>query len=476
MQTEKRRNLVLKRAARQLTFRRAALVAISSLEQSMLGTTDVKRFVRLNTRLLQLQTASLMAESDFLEALAEIGHNDKELIVMKLMDRDGNGKINLREMAIAFSKMDATKAYAKSVEDAHTAIQKSDEDGDGMLNRKEFSAFLKDLGDALECTFDDLCFCLMEWLSFNDTGHDIIQETMQDNAIFHSHDDDEEEQDNQKHDVEEEVTETRIALLFQCLDSHGRGRVLFLDVFERLFETIKSMDVETRNVLFMMDRKEDATRELNYREFTNLLINVSASCQPNDTHFHDIADAMTYACAVADQNLSKDMVSVLADVQIDKAFEPGKVAQHLQEEKGISRLTYGRIQNLFRMIDTDGSGFIEADEMVISFRKLQGTSKDIDETIEDAVTMIAEVDRDKDQRLNLDEYAVLLCSLASSLDTDVNELVSYMAVELALRDDNEADLDYARKMKKRVARKVKAKELQSESSWKWLNGITGVKS
>jgi len=456
------RTLTLTQAARQLTFRRAALVAISSIEQSMTATEDVNKFVKLNKKLLKLQTACMGAEMEFFKALALLEKKDKENIVIQLIDRDGDGKVNLREMAIAFQKMDATKAYAASVEDADQSIQKSDKDQDGMLNSEEFAFFMNNLVDCLECTFDDLCFVLVQWLAFNDTGHDIIQDALEDNTA------NADQQDTFLSEFEDEVTETRIALLFQYLDYNGSGKVLFIDVFERLFEVVKTMNEKTRDVLFMMDKEKK--RELEYHEFSNLLYNVTAACPPG-THFHDIADAMTVAGASHDKVHALEMTHLLAAVEIDRIVQ-NKVPKELE----LPPLSYGRVHNLFRMSDKDNSGFIDAHELVMSIRKLQGTSKDIDATIEDTVALIAHVDKDQDQQLDLQEYAAFIATLASTLDTDINELVSYLAVELALRDNCEMEEAYVLKMKKRVVRKVKAKQLGSNSSqWKWFNGRAGKK-
>jgi Ca2+-binding EF-hand superfamily protein len=404
------------------------------------------------------------AEMEFFKALTLLDRKDKQSIVMKLIDRDGDGKINLREMAIAFHKMDGTQAYAKSVEDADKSIQKADEDKDGMLNREEFGNFMLSLVDSLKCTFDELCFILVQWLAFNDTGHDIVQEALEDNAV------NADQQDEYLTEFEDEVTETRIALLFQYLDYNGSGKLLFIDVFERLFEVVKVMNEKTRDVLFMMDGKQD--RQLDYHEFTNLLYNVTAACPPG-THFHDIADAMTVAGASHDKVHAVEISRLLAAVALDRVFVQNKVPKELH----MTPLSYGRVQNLFRMSETDNSGFVEVHELVMSIRKLQGTSKDIDQTIEDTVALIAHVDKKQAQRVDLREYAAFISTLASALNTDVNELVSYLAVELALRDNDEEEQAYVIRMKKRVIRKIKAKQLGAEqgSSWRWFNGIAGDK-
>ena len=459
-------NVSLTTAARHLTFRRAALVTISSIEQSTMATDNIKQFVNMNKQLLQLKTACMRAEQEFCNALSQMSKEDKECIVMVLIDRDGDGKVSLRELATAFQKMDPTKSYAQSVEDANLSIQKADGDNDGMMDKSEFGCFMDELVDALKCTFDEVCFVLIQWLAFNDTGDDILQDTLEENYANSG------QMKAHLSEYKDDVVEARIALLFQYLDYNGKGKVLFMDVFEHLFQVVKNMNQQTRNLLFMMDMGK--TRELDYHQFTNLLFNVTAACPPG-IHFHDIANAMTVAGASATKIHGTDMMNILAAIEIDKAIMDNVPKDLLGE---MTPLTYERIKNLFRMSDTDGNGYIEADELVLSIRKLQGTSKDIDETIDDTVSMIAYADKDQDQRLNLEEYADFVSALASTLDTDVNELVSYLAVELALRDHNdEAEKAYVQNMKKQMVRKVKAKqgrdrrEMASGRGWMAFLGL-----
>lgn len=462
--TTNRRTLALKKAARQLTFRRAALVAITSLAQSMKGTVSVKHYTVINRQLLDLQIACLGAETEFFHAVSQLTREDKQFILIRLVDKDGDGKINLRELAFAFQKMDATKAYAQCVEDANASIQKADKDGDGMLNEEEFGYFLNELMDSMECNFDDLCFILIQWLAFNDTGHDIIEEALEDNQVNSA-----DQKDTELVDIDDEITETRIAILFQYLDYSGNGMVLFVDVFRHLLEIIKTMDPRSRDVLFMVDNDNVQTQSLTYHQFTNLLYNVTAAC-PSGTHFHDIADAITLAGAAPDRVHGVELMSMLSAVELDKAFKD-KLPSELPDE--MTPLTYGRIRNLFRLSDANGDGFVDVHELVLSVRKLQETTTDIDKTIEQLIAGIAHVDMDKDQRLNLDEYGAFMVMLATSLDTDVNELVSYLAVELARRDYDEDDKRYLDKIRKQLMRKVKAKqEGKAEPQWSsWLSGV-----
>jgi hypothetical protein len=162
---------------------------------------------------------------------------------------------------------------------------------------------------------------------------------------------------------------------------------------------------------------------------------------------------------------------MLSAVEMDKSFKD-KLPSELLDE--MTPLTYGRIRNLFRLSDVNGDGFVDANDLVLSVRKLQGTTTDIDETIEQLIAGIAYVDKDHDQRLNLEEYGAFMLLFASSLDTDVNELVSYLAVELARRDYDESEKIYLDK--KRIllnAQSEKAKQQGiAERQWSsWLSAV-----
>jgi hypothetical protein len=456
--SQEQRDKIMANAARHLTFRRAALVAISSIEQSLSTTTNVRQAVVLNIQLIQLQAACMEAEREFSDALLEMSVAQKLYVLMQLIDRDGDGRIGLKDLTMALRKMDATKAYATSVEDANASLKKYCRDQDGCLDSADFELWARDMAKSLDCTFDDLSFLIVQYLAFNDTGHDVIREALE------SHDSEEDGKDLSKY--EDEVTETRIALLFQSLDYNGIGHVLFLHVFERLFDVICIMDPTTRKSLFMMDR----TKELDYYEFHTLLLNVTAT---SPVHFHDIADSITLATGRGIQ--AKEVEKMFATLQYDKAFQ-SRVPKELKNS-GVTPVTYGRIQNLFRIMRGEGMSHIEGHEMIVSLRKLHGTTPQVDATIEETMSKVAQLD---ERRVGEKEFASIICRLASELQIDVNELISFLAISWSLRRNEEAQTVYVEKMKWRVVRKVKVKNesggRKKRSSWMLFNNLTNNSS
>jgi len=455
-----RDKVALTRTARQLTSYRAALVAISSIEKSMIVSENINRCVRLNIQMIRLQAACMEAERKFFNALRDLDQRMKIYIVMKLVDRDSDGRVNLRELAIAFHKMDRTKAFAKSVEDANNAIKKSDIDGDGMLNLEEFESFMNEFLGALGCSFDELCFLLIQWLAFNETGEDIIREALEDNHIIGI---------NQTNltDFEDEVMETRAALLFQSLDFDGSGKVKLIDVFKRLYNISKTINEPIRTLLFMIE--DSKTRILDYSEFTTLILNISAAT-PTHIQFNGVADAMTFAGATPESINMKEVEDMINTLCMDKVKKE-KIPKSIQSD-GISPLCYSRIQKLFHLYDENELGCIEADRAVNCIRKLEGISEEIDNVIAETTSNVIQLNLKHGYHLNDEEYTNMICSMASALGINTNDLVSFLVVQYALQNDEKQIYIYVSKMKCRVVQRMKTgRDKYKGNTWNWLRAF-----
>lgn len=256
---------MLASASKQLTFRRAALVAATSIERKVVASADVRDTVDYNLELIELQIACMNAELKFLDALLAMNRASKELTLFKLFDRDGNGQVDLHELAAGFQKMDPTKAHAGNVEDAYKSICKADMNNDGLLDYNDFLGFLEDFREAMDATFDQLCQLLVLFLCLKDDGKAILKENLE--IVRHQMEHkDPLEAAHHWDQFDDEISEVRTALLFQMIDYQGFGKVQFQEVVERLFFVTKGMDVQTRKAMFMLD--EDDPRELDFYQFS----------------------------------------------------------------------------------------------------------------------------------------------------------------------------------------------------------------
>ena len=291
---------MLASASKQLTFRRAALVAAASIERKVLASSDVRDAVDYNLDLIELQIACMNAELKFLDALLAMGRASKELTMFKLFDRDGNGQVDLHELGACFQKMDPTKAHAGNVEDAYKSICKADMNNNGLLSYKDFLVFLEDFQEAMGATFDQLCQLLVLFLCLKDDGKEILKENLE--IVRHQMEhEDPLEAAHHWDQFEDEISEVRTALLFQMIDFQGSGKVLFKEVVECLFFVTKGMDVQTRKAMFMLD--EDDPRELDFHQFSGRrcnmvagLVRYSATC--------DVLSTFLTSCCLSTQSLS----------------------------------------------------------------------------------------------------------------------------------------------------------------------------
>mmetsp|Transcript_20994 Transcript_20994/g.35789 ORF Transcript_20994/g.35789 Transcript_20994/m.35789 type:complete len:217 (-) Transcript_20994:52-702(-) len=135
-----------------------------------------------------------------------------------------------------------------------------------------------------------------------------------------------------------------------------------------------------------------------------------------------------------------------------------------------------RLKILFTLWDLDNSGYIEVPEFVLGLRKLQGdggggggssdggtsssSTHDIDVAIEQTVRLMVRFDQDGDQRLNQEEFCLAMQQFAHTMYISLHELIDFMVVESALRDNNERDEQYVQNLKRQLLRRVRESQQQ----------------
>ena len=463
-------DLTLRQVAQRLAARRAALVAIQSISVRIQSAKTVEEVVRLKMDTLRLQEACLTGELQFLNTLPKIDLKSKQLICFKLFDRDGDGFITLQDLANGLQKMDPTKAYATHVEEALALMEKVDisldNDVDGMMEFPEFLIFLKDMQVALDCEFDDLMVLLMRWLSFNDTGFDILKETIEEareNAIMDAQDKFENfRKDNPNTntklenylkpvDIEEAIFNARTALIFQMLDMRGVGLVFLVDIIERLVHITPQIMEECAAALLMVNPGQNS-RRLGYYDFSTFLLNIAAVA---DVPFNVIADEMT----TSNVRPSEFRLGHLQQFYMSPGFlkEIEKQIPKDLAEEGLSVLQFGRIHLLFHLFDLDGSGYIELPELIEGFQKLKSNKGTMSDTIiSQAIMDISRWDEDGDERLDEQEFTTVLCHLCENLRISLDMLIDFLVVDCTLSveaDDPQTQEEYAQKLRSRVLHK-----------------------
>lgn len=182
------------------------------------------------------------------------------------------------------------------------------------------------------------------------------------------------------------------------------------------------------------------------------MLNVVAAIPYAD--FNDVADAMTLAACQSTKISNKDLEDLLLSVDM-KTVLSQKLSKHHHSD--ITGVQFARMETLFLLWDEDTSGYLDLNELVLGLRKFQ-RAVSIDDTIEDALQAIVHFDKDQDQKLGIEELSEILAKFAKAMQIPLNELIDFMVVESAMRDNDEKDRQYVEKIKSRVLKQIRKEQ------------------
>lgn len=94
---------------------------------------NVSQFVAETKRILELQMAALQAQLDMVNELTRMTIKEKLDLLFSLMDKDGDGTIDAKELADGLRKQNDGLSFSGSIEKSIEMIAIFDDDGDAEL-------------------------------------------------------------------------------------------------------------------------------------------------------------------------------------------------------------------------------------------------------------------------------------------------------------------------------------------------------
>ena len=130
-----------------------------------------------------------------------------------------------------------------------------------------------------------------------------------------------------------------------------------------LYHITKQMDENTRTALLYCSQDNEEDRVMDYTRFSSLLLNIVAA---GGLNFHDVANSMTLSFCKGDVTQAELMdiftddahLHTLPDLVVQDPDATAEVATTLQN---------GRMNRLFNLWDTDHSGDLDFEEVVLGF-------------------------------------------------------------------------------------------------------------
>mmetsp|Transcript_16377 Transcript_16377/g.35580 ORF Transcript_16377/g.35580 Transcript_16377/m.35580 type:complete len:450 (+) Transcript_16377:31-1380(+) len=431
--------------------RRASSVAAASSMKKKAAAQSTSDFVKFSKFVLQMQMLELQSQLDLLDELSKMSDDEKLETLFSLIDRDGDGKIDARELAQGLRSLDEDLAFGESLEAAVASVATFDTDADAKLDKAEFKKFLEELLGALDCTFHELSELLVMQVLSSDSFANPLEEAIGDMIS--------EPLDEAVMEAEifrTALTDERMVALFTLFDVNNDNAVEFKEVALGLYKMTDDMEESSRAALAaLLMYDEDENKTLDYVEFTKLVLNV-ISTAPDDVSFDEMIDDMLKAAAMPAIMSEEDLAMLVVADEMQKAvMELEETAREIAEV--VDAVQYGRMQRLFDLWDLDHDGSIDFSELALGMRKFQ-EAKDMEDTIAETVAAMLTFDENDDQKLDRVEFAVFLAKYAQAAEIDLHELIDFMVVASALKDNSEAEKAYIKRIGAEASEEIKAIE------------------
>ena len=105
---------------------------------------DISSFLQQSYRELKVRKAAIQAQLDLLtvNALSAMSDEEKIEFVFGRIDRDGDGTLDVKELASVLRQRSEERSFTESLERAIGFVAKYDVNGDNQLDHEEFKDFL----------------------------------------------------------------------------------------------------------------------------------------------------------------------------------------------------------------------------------------------------------------------------------------------------------------------------------------------
>lgn len=437
------------KASRKASVRNASLAASASNNEKASKAKSTSDFCKFTTAALEFQIFTLQAQLELIRSLSECSDDEKAELIFDILDEDGDGKIDARELASGLKRIRADLTFQESLETAVDRIAAFDTNDDDRLDPKEFKTFLETMAELMGTSFHEVSELIVLQILFSPTGN-----TFEEEVVGHI------AQETGAMDEAVEETKTlnaamldkRMLALFALFDLNDDDQVEFKEIAIGLNKMTMDMDASAKSAfaaLLMFDR--DDKRTLDYEEFSMLILNLVAS-GGEDVAFDDVADAMTIAACMPAIMSEEDLVELIVADELYKGLK------ELQEEEediadAVDILQYGRMKRLFALWDLNSDGKIDGAELLIGLRKFS-VAKDLESTMETAMATVVTFDADADAKLDETEFAVALVKIAKEVEIDLHDLVDFLVVVSALKDADTAEEKFIQSHSKSITQGI----------------------
>ena len=235
------------------------------------------------------------------------------------------------------------------------------------------------------------------------------------------------------------MKDRRMKALFNVFDEHGEGVVDFKAVVVGMYKLMDDIDEASHaavTALLLFDETEK--RELLYKDFARLMLNVVAS-SPDNITFDDVADTLTRNALDVSSGVTSDYVmeKFSMDTTSKLLLDISEVEDHIS----LSVIELAKMDRLFAMFDMDNDDKIGTEELALGLAKFHDTTG-MKTTVEETKQVLKTFDKSADGKLDKHEFAAFIVNFASSANMNIIDMLDFMIVVMVLKENTEAQQEY----------------------------------
>lgn len=260
----------------------------------------------------------------------------------------------------------------------------------------------------------------------------------------------------------------RMKEIFDVFDKDADGAVSFKEVVLEMYELTNDLSQSSHaavNALLMVDG--NTSRSMNYEQFSRFFLTVVGACY-GDMTFEQVADKV-----MAEGGTKLIPEDIYAKFEMDANLKMVMTLKEASKEQvdRVDPFQVNRSSRLFGLWDLNSDGYIDFHELALSLRyvlslslftvddiqtfpfsliyihfclscrKFEQTAT-IQTTTEEAFKVLDVFDADGNKRLDRSEFALFLVEFAKTLGTDFDEMVDFMIVTTALKQNTKEDENF----------------------------------
>jgi len=413
----------------------------------------------------------LETQMNILETLEKQTDQEKLDMLFLLLDRDDSGSIDAVELTNFMRKMNEGMTYAGSIDMAIDYVAANDMDLSGALGKDEFKTYLDLVCNEVGSTFHEMCELILMNIYFSKNGNNKedeaagklaakqIKERVQTKAGYYA-----------------TLQDGRMRALFNDFDTNNTGKVDYQEAAIGLYKLIGDMKesaLEAFDLLLMYDKNDDQL--MDYTEFVRLMLH---ACALKEKTWSEIADALVHAIKTNPDPSEDDLAKLgIAEENYTKAAEITESSK--KAEAIMTVLHYQKFMKLYDIADSNDDGMICFEELAIGLRKYakaMSVDESLDTSISEAKGVLISFDKDENQKLDRDEFALVLVEFAHMKNIDILKLIDFLAI-ITLTDSDVLETAYINQISMKQKRSIKKWQDEfapppSQDNDGWDEGVT----